>query len=76
MSLLTLSLDIVSPGVRTGRMLESKLLLTPFQTNGIVHKATYNKIRMVHCLYIEGLQVIISKKYCISFSEDLFCLKS
>ena len=25
-------------------------------------------------VYIEGLQVIISKKYCISFSEDRFIL--
>ena len=23
----------------------------PFQTNGIFHKATYNKGRMVHCIY-------------------------
>ena len=51
MSLLTLSLAIVSPGVRTGRMPESKLLLTPFQIYGIFHKATYSKVLMVHCIY-------------------------
>ena len=25
-------------------------------------------------VYIEGLQAIISQKYCIAFSEDQFCL--
>ena len=24
----------------------------PFKTNGIFHKATYNKVRMVHCIYL------------------------
>ena len=24
------------------------MLINPFQTNGIFHKATYNKVRMVH----------------------------
>ena len=51
MSLLTLSLDIVSPGERTGRMLESKLLLNPFQIYGIFHKAIYSKVLMVHYIY-------------------------
>ena len=23
----------------------------PFQTNRIIHKATYNKVRIVHCIY-------------------------
>ena len=27
------------------------LVLTPFQTNGIFNKATYNKVRMVRCIY-------------------------
>ena len=36
----------------------------PFQTNGIFHKATYNKVRRVHCIYIEGsTQATIFKKY-------------
>ena len=25
--------------------------LNPFQTAGIFHKAAYNKVRMVHCIY-------------------------
>ena len=25
--------------------------INPFQTNGFVHKATYNKVRRVHCIY-------------------------
>ena len=25
--------------------------IVPFQTNGTFHKATYNKVRMVHCIY-------------------------
>ena len=25
-------------------------ILNSFQTNGIFHKATYNKVRMVHCM--------------------------
>ena len=50
-------------------------VINPFQTNGTFHKATYNKVRMVHCIY-QGPQVIISKKYCISFSEDRFCLEN
>ena len=28
----------------------------------------------VHVVYIEGYQVIISKIYCFSFSEDRLCL--
>ena len=51
MSLLTLSLDIVSPGARTGRMPESKLFLTLFQIYGIFHKASYSKVLVIHCIY-------------------------
>ena len=25
------------------------IIFNPFQTNGIFHRATYNKVRMVHC---------------------------
>ena len=27
------------------------LLVNPFQTNGIFHKATHNKVRMAHCIF-------------------------
>ena len=27
------------------------MCFNPFQINGIVHKATYNKVRMVHSIY-------------------------
>ena len=39
--------------------------LNPFKTDGIFHKATYNKIRTVHCIYRgKGFRVKNSKKYC------------
>ena len=28
-----------------------ELYINPFQTNGIFHKATYNNVSMVHCVY-------------------------
>ena len=30
---------------------QARRLVNPFQINGIFHKATYNKVRMVHCIY-------------------------
>ena len=39
-----------------------KTYFTPFQTKGIFNKATCNKVRLVHNVYIESSQVIISKK--------------
>ena len=27
-------------------------LFNPFQTNGIFHRASYNKVRMVHYIYL------------------------
>ena len=41
------------------------------QANGIFHKGTYNKVRMVHCIYW-GVTGYNWQKYCISFSENLF----
>ena len=38
----------------------------PFQTNGIFHKVTYNKVRIVHCIYL-GVTGYNFQKYCISF---------
>ena len=38
------------------------LRVTPFQTNGIFHKVMYNKVRITHCTYIEGSQVLINSK--------------
>ena len=36
---------------------------------------TKSEVRLIHCVvYTEGSQVISSRKYCISFSEDGFCL--
>ena len=45
---------------------------SPYQTNGIFHKATYNKSGQ-SIVYIEGSWVILSKHiYCISFCEVIF----
>ena len=30
---------------------DSGMMINPFQTNGISHNNTYNKVRMVHCIY-------------------------
>ena len=42
----------------------------PFQINGIFHKTTYTKFRMV-LVYIEGSQVIISKSRNINLETHL-----
>ena len=34
------------------RIIQSTLFLNPFQTNGIFYKATYTKVRNVHCIYL------------------------
>ena len=48
------------------------MFINPFQTNGIFHKATYNIVRMTHCIYNEGSQVVFFKNCCIVL--DQLCL--
>ena len=45
----------------------------PLQPNGLFHKATYNKVRMVPYSHIELSQVMI-KSIVFFLSEDIFCL--
>ena len=51
----------------------SLYMFTPFQTNGIFHTATYNKVSMVDCAH---LGVTDHEQILFSFSEDRFVLNS
>ena len=40
----------------------------PFQINGVYHKATYNKVRIVHCIYARVTDYNLKKKKIIFLS--------